>query len=262
MVCIVYTRIDEASQKMGSGVVKILGAEEREPANGMRRFGTGGIDIIETGRRIIDDIGLDSLVKTDYFIFLSRHKSARGIPSFTVHPEGNWSDEAQDGGRPKMLSMASPWQMRDVLKRIKAHNTTDISVTYEATHHGPLLDTPSFFVEAGGNELGQVHYDIVARAVCGHVLGRASTAGEAAIGLGGTHYPEKFTRLALEDKYAFCHMMPRHNCGNTDMIEKALERSVPAARLAVLEWKGFGSSDQREAAVNKLSELGIDYVKV
>lgn len=247
---------------MGARAVEILGAKELEPLNSTRRFRGRDIDIIETDRRIIEDIGLDSLVKTDLFIFLSRHKSAKEIASFTVHPEGNWSDEARDGGEPKALSMAAPWQMRDVLKRIKENNTTDIAVTYEATHHGPLLNTPSFFAEAGGKELGPVHYDIVAKAVCEHVLERASTAGAVAIGIGGTHYPEKFTRLALEDKYAFCHIMPRHHCNNADMIKKALERSVPAAELAVLEWKGCGSSDQREAIINRLNELGIDHVRV
>ena len=91
-------------------------------------------------------------VVDDSIVFLSRHRSSMGVPAFTVHPEGNWSDEALFGGRPKELSMAFPYGMSAMLRSIKALNKEGIAVTYEATHHGPFLSRPSLFVELGGNE--------------------------------------------------------------------------------------------------------------
>ena len=87
----------------------------------------------------------------ELIIFMSRHSSSSGIPALTVHSMGNWGAEARLGGMPHMLSMSAPSAMLEMLKRF---NRSDMGVdkTYEATHHGPLLSTPSFFAELGGSD--------------------------------------------------------------------------------------------------------------
>jgi D-aminoacyl-tRNA deacylase len=152
--------------------------------------------------------------------------------------------------------------MRNMLVQMATDNRTDVPVTYEATHHGPLLNTPSFFVEVGGSEkITDLHYDTLAEAVCNYVSSEHENVGKIAVAIGGTHYPAKFTKLALDGKYAFSHIMPRHACTYADMLQQGIERSAPRAECAVIEWKGIAPAE-REIALKKLSELGIDYVRV
>lgn len=262
MACIVYSRTEEISKSLGERAVRLLSADEVGPIGGKRRFRGRDIDILELDRLPIYEEGLDDLVKTDLFVFLSRHRSSKGVASFTVHPLGNWTASSEAGGKPGMLSVAAPWQMRSMLSVISKGNNTDVPVTYEATHHGPLLETPSFFVEVGGSEeITERHYDVLAHCVCDYLSSEHENAGEVALAIGGTHYPEKFTKLALEGKYAFCHIMPRHSCTYADMLQMGVKRSAPPAAKAVIDWKGI-AAPEREVAIKRLAELGVDYVRV
>jgi D-tyrosyl-tRNA(Tyr) deacylase len=65
----------------------------------------------------------------------------------------------------------------------------------------------------------------------------------------------------LEGKYAFAHMMPKHQCTELDMLGQAIERSAPKAEIAVIEWKGL-KAEPRRAIIEKLSSLGLDYERV
>lgn len=262
MPCIVYTKAEGISKGLGERAVDFSGAEEVEPIGEHRHFKSDRVDILELERIPIYEEGLDSLIDTDLFVFLSRHRSSKGVASFTIHPLGNWAASAEAGGKPGMLSVSAPWQMRNMLARISKLNNTDVRVTYEATHHGPLLETPSFFVEVGGSEaITDLHYDILADAVAGYFLENHENVGKVAVAIGGTHYPEKFTRLAIEGKYAFSHIMPRHSCTYSDMLKMAIQRSEPKAECAVIDWKGI-TAPEREVAIKKLAGLGIDYVRV
>ncbi|MDE1865977.1 MAG: hypothetical protein KGH94_05055 [Candidatus Micrarchaeota archaeon] len=262
MACIVYSSAEPISNSLGERVVRLLDAKETGMLGGLRHFRGSGVDILRLERLPIYEEGLDSLVKTDLFVFLSRHRSSKGVASFTVHPLGNWAPSAEAGGKPRMLSMAAPWQMRNMLVQMSKTNDTGISVTYEATHHGPLLETPSFFVEVGGSEeIAERHYDVLARSVSEYFASKHENVGRVAIAIGGTHYPEKFTRLALEGKYAFSHIMPRHSCTYSDMLKMGIEQSSPKAECAVIDWKGI-AAPEREVALGRLTELGIDHVRV
>ena len=110
------------------------------------------MEAIELDKLPIYEEGLDSLVKTDLFVFLSRHRSSKGVASFTVHPLGNWAGKR--GGRGKAGDAQHGGALADEEHAVSDFqgNDTGVAVTYEATHHGPLLETPSFFVEVGGSE--------------------------------------------------------------------------------------------------------------
>jgi D-aminoacyl-tRNA deacylase len=253
---------ETASLNIAQALRGFLGLEEREDFHGLKCFGGNGILMLEVGGRLINADFLDAFVDAP-LIFLSRHSSSMGIPAFTVHAEGNWSSEASLGGRPKMLSVSSPVGMLKALRTIKAINNTDLDVTYEATHHGPLINSPSFFVELGGNEdviNNAEHAKLLADAVARSIDADAGY-GKIAVGFGGMHYPRKFTALALDGKYAFSHIMSKHHIGNTDMIEHAFARSDIPAEIAVIEWKGIKSAE-REVIIRELARLGIDYAKV
>ncbi len=263
MICFAYST-ETASSNIALALREILKLDETERFHGMRSFGSNEIRMVEVAGRIIDAESLTDVVDVP-IIFLSRHSSSMGIPAFTVHPEGNWSVEASLGGRPKALSIASPVGMLKALKSIKKMNDTKLEVTYEATHHGPLVNSPSFFVELGGNEDTIANKDLarlLAGAVARSIESDADSGYEKiAVGFGGMHYPKKFTTLALEGKYAFSHIMSKHSIGSTDMIEQAFARSDPRAEIAVMEWKGIKGAD-REVIIRELARLGIDYAKV
>lgn len=253
---------ETASSNIADSLKRIMGLEEKEPFNGLECFGSKEVTMLGIKGSLIEAEFLDGILHGP-MLFLSRHRSGKGIPAFTVHPEGNWSDEAALGGRPKELSVASPFNMLKILKSISTLNKTDIELTYEATHHGPFTNNPSLFVELGGNEsiiASKPHAEFMANAVASSMELKPSY-DKVAVGIGSLHYPSKFTRLALEGKYIFSHIMPKYYVDNIDMLQKAFERSDLKAELAVIEWKGI-KGNEREIILRELQVLGIDYAKV
>lgn len=251
-----------ASSNIATALKDTLGLEEQGQFKGMGCSARNDIKLLGIKGRLVEAEYLDGMIEGP-MIFLSRHSSSAGIAAFTVHPLGNWSIDNSIGGRPKELSRSSPIGMLKMLDAINAINKSGIELTYEATHHGPYTDRPSFFVELGGNEgvIGSTEYArLIAQAVA-ESLDREVHYDKIAVGIGGMHYCSKFTRLALEGKYAFSHIMPKYQVSNTDMIGKAFDRSDLKAELAVIEWKGLKAA-QREIILRELNLLGIDYAKV
>lgn len=261
MAYFVYSA-ETASSNIADSLKGILDMKEAEDFHGLRHFSSKDLHMIKVDGRLVEAEYLNGMVD-DTLIFLSRHSSSKGIPAFTVHALGNWSDEAALGGKAKALSLSSPSKMLNVLSVINEANDTGIKVTYEATHHGPFLDHPSFFVELGGNDgaiANKSYAALIARAVA-KSMDNSAGYDKIAVGIGGMHYSEKFTRLALEGKYAFAHIMSKYQIGNADMIKQAFVRSDAKPELAVIEWKSIKAVD-REIILRELSGLGIDYAKV
>ncbi len=267
MPFVVYSLMDPTSINAAEALKSSARFEEADPLQGRRHFishDLPGVEMLEISEPHINADFLDSLVRTDLVFFLSRHRSAAGVPSFTVHPEGNWSEEAKLGGKPRELGVAAPAAMLNVLKKMSTLPTKDIDVTYEATHHGPLLTTPSLYLEVGGND-DIVNSKPLAAGLAGCLVRALTEADESfdkvAVGVGSTHYPSKFTKLALEGKYAFAHMMPKHFITEVDMLQQAFDRSRPKPEVCVIEWASVNAT-QRKGILDKLNELGIEYVRV
>ncbi|MCL4380796.1 MAG: hypothetical protein M1331_02055 [Candidatus Marsarchaeota archaeon] len=250
--------------RRAQGSVSYTLAQEQE---GQKNANT--VQLLEFNKRIVDIDSIDSL-SADLIVFISRHASKSRINIFSVHALGNWSGEALLGGAPSQISVSSPYNMRRMLILLKKRNTTGIDVVYEATHHGPLLRTPSFFVEFGGDPESAGNEQcirILAESVAEFAESFASGAnaadrdGKVAVGIGGGHYAKKFTELALSGDYAFSHIMPKHSAGELDMVSQAISKSDVMADIAVLEWKSLNSF-QRKGLIEKLSELGLGYEKI
>ncbi|MCD6384005.1 MAG: D-tyrosyl-tRNA(Tyr) deacylase, partial [Thermoplasmata archaeon] len=87
-------------------------------------------------------------------VILSRHSSQTRIPTLTVHPTGNFG-KALYGGVDHTLSTSAPQPMRDLLISIKGlagEWNLEHKVSYEVTHHGPLILTPHLFIEIGSEK--------------------------------------------------------------------------------------------------------------
>lgn len=82
--------------------------------------------------------------------------------------------------------------------------------------------------------------------------------------MGGLNYPRKFTELALEEGYAFSHIMPRNaivdadGSDNTAMLWQAAERGGRLAEVGVIEWKSI-NADARNRVIKRLGQMGLDY---
>ena len=107
---------------------------------------------------------------------------------------------------PKTVSVAPATAMRDALKafmRYKEALSLNYEVSYECTHHGPSLGVPAMFVELGSSEpqwRDTVAAQAVAHAAMAAISNFQTPAETAVLGVGGPHYNQKFTAMALAEK--------------------------------------------------------------
>jgi D-aminoacyl-tRNA deacylase len=195
-------------------------------------------------------------------VFLSRHRAASGQRSLTVHPIGNWN-RAEHGGRERELVQAAPDLMTSLLRELKRQAVgLPFEVTFEVTHHGPYLETPTLFIEIGSSEASWGDQD-AARAIARSLTEVPVIACPRAIGIGGGHYAPRFTEVSLAKKISFGHMLPNHALDLTDMddlaakITRGMERS--GASLAYVHKKSMKRSEA--TMVSKLiADLGYRVV--
>lgn len=201
-------------------------------------------------------------------IFVSRHSSASGTPTLSVHTPGNLG-QAEFGGKTKNVSISPANTMREALKemaRLKDELRLDYEVSYEATHHGPSLNVPAFFAELGSTQI-QWNDLLAAEAVAEAVMAAISKFGifqaEAVLGIGGPHYNPKFTKMALQNEVAFGHIIPKHSLSetNTDMIQQCIKKTQERVDQAVLDWKGI-KADDKPRVMKILNETSLHVQKV
>jgi D-aminoacyl-tRNA deacylase len=184
-------------------------------------------------------------------IFLSRHSSQSGTPTLSVHTPGNFAD-AELGGLPKTLSVSPANAMHTALKalrRQKQEKQLNYAVSYECTHHGPSLNVPTMFVELGSsptqwNDL--IAADAVAQATLETIKNFPNSKSPAVLGIGGTHYNQKFTNMALNDEAAFGHMIPKYAIPtvNAALLQQCIQKTMEKVQYAILDWKGIKSHDK------------------
>jgi D-aminoacyl-tRNA deacylase len=195
-------------------------------------------------------------------IFLSRHSSVSGTPTLSVHTPGNLG-QASLGGFPREVSVSPANAMRTALKvmaQLAVEKRLNYEVCYECTHHGPSLDKPAMFVELGSSP--KQWMDVEAAEVIAHAAIKAASSfgreeAPAVLGVGGPHYNEKFTKMALEGNIAFGHIIPKYAIHEIDeeILRQCVERTLEKVELAVLDWKGIKGEDKQRliAILEKVS---------
>jgi D-aminoacyl-tRNA deacylase len=233
------------------------------------------IKLYTTSLPIVRAEGIDQEISADFFIFASRHHGKDGRPCFTLHPTGNWNKEY--GGKDKTLSPLLPGALKQCF--IIMNNTIqkepialpDFHVTLEATHHGPLLNKPSCFMELGSDKTAWGDKRLAKR-LAGIIIECAKAISQEkmhekiknyqnVVGLGGTHYCSNFNKIQLnqENNIAVGHVCPKHHLEflNENMLKQAIETSQ--AELVLLDWKGLGK--EKERIITLLEKLKIEYKK-
>ncbi len=195
----------------------------------------------------VDRSAADALgIEPSAVVYVSKHRAASGRNSLTVHPIGNWHD-ADFGGRPGEVVPTAPGLMTDALRRVADMGSAlGYEVTFEATHHGPYLERPTFFIETGSGP--EAWKDERAAAVLARAVLAASDPGfPVAMGVGGGHYVPRMTDVALARKVSFGHLVPSYALDppNWEAIEAAVART-PDVRRVYVHRKAVGKPLARE----------------
>ncbi len=210
----------------------------------------------------------DSFANPNLIVFISRHSSTSGKPTLSVHTPGNLG-AAEFGGLPNQVSISPATAMRDALKALayfKEGMQLAYEVSYECTHHGPSLNAPAMFVELGSSPkqwCDSKAAEAVAHAAMSAIGKFAAPEETAVLGIGGTHYNERFTRMALDDEAVFGHMIPKYAVPFVDaeMLRQCVDRTLEKVDCAVLDWKGIKSADKPQL-LKVLKEIGLPYKKI
>jgi len=125
---------------------------------------------------------------------------------------------------------------------------------------------PTMFVELGSSPpqwCDQKAAAVVAQAAIDAIANSEGTQQTAAIGIGGTHYNQKFTNLALKNEASFSHMIPKYAIQHVDaaLLRQCIERTREKVTTAILDWKGIKSED-KPALLSALQETALRIQKV
>jgi D-aminoacyl-tRNA deacylase len=210
----------------------------------------------------------DSFTKPSLIVFISRHSSTSGKPTLSVHTPGNIGP-AELGGLPKQVSISPATAMRDALKALayfKEGMQLEYEVSYECTHHGPSLNAPTMFVEIGS--LPKQWRDLKAAEAVAHAAVSAiskfgTSENTAVLGIGGTHYNQRFTRMTLDDEAVFGHMIAKYAVPSVDaeMLRQCVDKTLETVECAILDWKGIKSQDKPQL-LKALEKAGLPYKKL
>jgi D-aminoacyl-tRNA deacylase len=266
---IIASRSDPASWNIAQALVTKFGFE-REPGQKIETYSRGNVrlSVLEKLGIYVEPSEISSDVTTT--IFVSKHVSSSGRAALTVHTTGNLTKEAKFGGNPEEVSDVDPSMIRRVLRSLKAgvsRAQVQIEVTMEATHHGPTnLSMPVCFVEIGSGDkewADPVLGEIAANAVMSAIVS-AEEAAPTAVGLGGTHYSAKHTRICMEGDYAIGHLVSGHSFDggvSERVISDTFSKTTGSCNTAIVDWKGLHSNDRRKL-IASLEAAGREIVRV
>ncbi|CAK8561718.1 unnamed protein product [Lathyrus sativus] len=300
---LVATTIDPASINPANALLAFPGWQAGPHfQDDIKSFVNGGLRVLLHGKSIVVEDYLDERWEkvtgevVDEVIFLSKHTAASNKPALTVHPIGvphlREGDVPPQGGKPGWAALPNPrigpWIR--LLKNIaQAHNLVpEFEITLEATHHGPLTNKPTMFLEIGSTEDYWKRQDaaqVMAQLVWeGLGLGggtdvgnwsRANDKKKVLFGIGGGHYVPRHMDVILKDDVWAGHLLSGYSVpmedpkGETNVeIGGTWKQSIKAAYeatksafpggeiLAHLDQKSF-KGWQKNAITGFLAEQNI-----
>lgn len=210
----------------------------------------------------------DHFTGLSLIVFISRHSSASGTPTLSVHTPGNFA-AAELGGLPRTVSVAPAAAMQTTLKALKRcqeEMNLEYAVSYECTHHGPSLKVPTMFVELGSSAKqwsDTKAAEAVAHAAIHAIANFTVPNRTAVLGIGGTHYNQRFTQMSLADEAVFSHMIPKYAVQHVTatLLTHCMERTLEKVNNAILDWKGIKSADKPKLLA-ALQEIRLPYTRV
>ncbi len=267
MILIAASTKDIASMNIANHIIERYSFEKlpekfQENSIYFKHVANRDIRMIFTNQELIRSQCITEHFKTDLVIFTSRHASQSGFPTLSVHTPGNLSEEAKYGGLPRKISVSAASAMKSALlemARLKNEMSLDYEVSYECTHHGPSLDVPTMFVELGSSP--EQWKDLkAAEAVANAAIAAATKDAKypTVLGVGGPHYNERFTKIALTTKIAFGHIISKYAAPNvkSEVVKQCVHKTVEHVEAAVFDWKSMKSA-VRNRIISALNELNV-----
>ena len=237
------------------------------------------------------DLEVSTGFSVDEVLVLSKHASASEVPALTLHAIGvpgetPHGESARSGG---IKGQAVPPSTRfgDMFRTmrkiaIEASLDKEYDITLEATHHGPLLDSPTLYLEIGSDEerwadsrAARVWAQTIS--IC---LGMSEDTqqrewpgdGDVMIGLGGGHYAPRHKAIISETEVWVGHILANYAIVFEDQEEPSpagpwkhsVRTAVESTRAAFPGGNVFAHLDrksfkgwQRQALPSLLSELDV-----
>ncbi|XP_015696254.1 D-aminoacyl-tRNA deacylase isoform X3 [Oryza brachyantha] len=236
VVLVVATASDPASIGPAAAFLAMPGWSPGPPIpvsdlGGMDSFINGDVRLLKHERSIIaeDDLDLRWQAATgedvSEVIFLSKHTAASNRPALTVHPIGvphlREDETLPQGGRPGWVALPNPrigpWLRLMQKIAVDQGLVPEFEITLEATHHGPVTNTPTMFVEIGSTEEYWGRQD-AAQAIAlllwkglleeGKTVGTWQGNGEKVLlGIGGGHYAPRHMDIVIKDGVWVGHLL-------------------------------------------------------
>lgn len=251
---LVASKSDEASRSMLDYILEKEAFTQSE-SDKIMEHGNFILAVFDERHLYLDNIEKflsDNRVEAKGVIFLSRHSSKADIKSITVHPTGNFSG-ALLGGKPGTLTLSYPVAMSASLRYLKENFSGDnFEITFEATHHGPLLNMMNYYIEIGTTEK-QWEDRGALEVVRGAIFDREDRKYETFVGIGGGHYMPKITEYFLKNNINLGHMIPKYALDSIteDMILQAVEKT-PGCKGFIMDKKG--TKAQARDLLKKISD--------
>jgi D-aminoacyl-tRNA deacylase len=263
---LVSSEKDEAAGHQRDELLRLASWTRDEPFGGRETWRLRDLLLVTIPEVHVDRDHLDRDLESafgepvDLVVYLSKHRSESRRPSLTVHPIGNPA-AAEFGGQPDTLVPSAPRWMTAALRGLRREaRALAYEVTFEATHHGPYLAAPTFFIEQGSAE--REWSDLAAsRAIARVLLDLEPLDAPVAIGLGGGHYVPRHTDLAGRRRIAFGHLLATYALekAKPEVLGQAVERTE-GATIAYLHRKSLPKPLVRDVE-ERLASLGVRVVR-
>jgi D-aminoacyl-tRNA deacylase len=225
-------------------------------------------------------------------LILSRHVSRSNTPAMTLHAIGipgilPYGEEGISGGKngllvPPSKYFASLFRRMDTLARKKKLDV-DFDLTLETTHHGPILTTPTLYIEIGSTEDEWGREDVAdcwAEVISDVLVMFGSKSAyfnpdlDIMIGFGGGHYAPRHKAVILNSEINLGHIIANYSLIFEQKNEsespsgpwsECIQSAVDSTRISFPQSKIFAHLDrksfkgwQRSAIIQKLDDLGVE----
>ncbi len=268
MFAIIVSNKDVAGMNIKDNLIKLGFKKTIEKFERETVYSFENIKLYTTSKDSIHCENIDEEIIAELIIFATKHRSAAGIPSLSLHAPGNW-DKAELGGEEKEICIAPAIIMKKAFEILNdLGKDTKYEITMEVTHHGPLLKkTPCFFIEIGSTEK-QWPDKFAGKIIASTILKTLQTSDfrlqtsesklQTVVGFGGGHYAPYFNKIQLREGFAIGHMIPKYATENLtkDQLIQAIKRTSPKANLILLDWKGLGP--RKQEFMQWIEEIGIN----
>lgn len=233
----------------------------------LSQFGNFKFYLPEREAIYTENLDLEKINQYDFIIFASRHQSEKKMKTLSVHVPGNWRNADFGGEKGKVCPTSALFQKQlfeNLYKNANEFHLKEYNITLECTHHGPLISKPCVFIEIGSTEAewkDQKAAFVVAKAISETMRNfKENPYQEIAVGIGGPHYSPNFSNIQLNSNVAISHIIAQYVFPLTEnMVKEAIAKTEEEIDFVVLDWKGLGTSEQRQEILKMLDRLYIRY---